>query len=228
MKQPTTGLNRNNAALAFIVIFFSLFAASHARADYPAQTDSYVSDFAGLLNQSDRQMISGMLQELEASSGIRMSVVIINSLTDYGTGDQTLASFSRNLFNDWGFGKGSAGKSILMLVALKDRDLRIELGDGYDKSYDPRMQDVIERRILPYFRDEDYSRGIYEGVRGIISKVTKKSTVNAGLRGILTALLMLFVIAALIITGIISKKWFRNRGAPQEQDVFGGGASGTW
>lgn len=73
-------------------------------------------------------------------TGIEAVVVTINSIGDYQTGDATIEAFATNLFNTWGIGHKKENNGVLILVAVKDRKARIELGKGYGREYDSAMK----------------------------------------------------------------------------------------
>ncbi len=169
--------NVKNKISKYIFILLTLLFSSalcHAGEGYPGHVDDYVNDFAQVMDVSDHESVRNMLKDLEYQTGIEAVVVTINSVHDYGTGDRTIESFATNLFNRWGVGHKAANNGVLMLVAVKDRKCRIELGGGYDKYYDSVMKEIIDTKMLPRFKDGNYSRGIYEGSMALILKITKK------------------------------------------------------
>ena len=153
---------------------FQAIAAPPAKSEYPKHTDDYVNDFAKILKKSDSKAIHDMFKDLEKQTGIEAVVVTINSIKDYKTKDPTIERFATNLFNNWGIGHKKKNNGVLILVAVKDRKCRIELGGGYGRRYDSVMKSIIDKKMIPHFKEDDYSRGIYEGSRGVIEKVTKK------------------------------------------------------
>jgi uncharacterized protein len=160
--------------LTLLLGVLSFVITAQIQAGYPKPTDDYVNDFAGVLNKPDSEAISKMFKNLENKTGIEAVVVTINSINDYNKEDATLEAFATNLFNTWGIGHKKENNGVLLLVAVKDRKCRIELGRGYGRIYDPVMKQVIEENMIPYFKTDDYSRGIFEGSRGVIEKITQK------------------------------------------------------
>ncbi len=158
--------------IIFVVVFILGVMVVVAQGSYPPRQADYINDFADLLPAETAASIQGMLVALERDSGIEMTVVTIQSINDYSTGDSTIESFATRLFNRWGLGNVTTNKGVLLLVAVRDRKVRIELGRGYDASYNKKAQDVMNEFILPTFRDEDYVRGIDKGVKGTIHAVT--------------------------------------------------------
>ena len=164
------------ASLCLTIILGVIFSvtAAQGQGGYPPAADDYVNDYADVLSEADAEAIHKMFEDLEYQTGIEAVVVTIDSIGDYDTGDAAIEDFATNLFNTWGIGHKKENNGVLILVAVEDRKCRIELGAGYGRKYDAVMKQVIDERMIPYFKAGDYSRGIYEGSRAVIEKVTKK------------------------------------------------------
>jgi len=143
-------------------------------AGYPQPTDDYVNDYAQVLTPGDVESLRSKFRKLEEQTGIEAVVVTIQSIHGYGTNDLNIESFATNLFNKWGIGKKKSNNGILILVSTEDRKIRIELGGGYPERYDSVMKQVIDERMIPYFKSDEYSKGITEGASGVMEAVTKK------------------------------------------------------
>lgn len=145
---------------------------ANAQGSYPPARDPYVNDYAGVIDQQHVQEIRTMLTDLKKQANIQATVLTINSIKDYQTGDETIESFATHLFNTWGIGDRATNKGVLILVAVKDRQVRIELGTGYESQYNAAMKEAIDEYMLPAFKNSEYSRGIYEGTRAVVAKLT--------------------------------------------------------
>jgi len=165
--------SRNMLLLILCIVFFHAGPVL-AQSWYPQPKDDYVNDFAHVLNEPDKQAIKKMFSDLEGQTGIEAVVVTVNSISEYGTDNATIKSFATNLFNNWGVGQMPANNGVMILVAVKDRGCWIALGKGYGDIYDAAMQEVVNTRMLPYFKSNDYSRGIFEGAVGVRERITKK------------------------------------------------------
>ncbi len=146
--------------------------ATHAQGGYPEPVDLYVNDFAGLLTPEHASAIRSLFADLRSDTGIEAVVVTIGSIHDYPTGDATLESFATNLFNTWGVGDKAKNNGVMILVAVRDREVRIEVGTGYESTLNAAMQAAIDEHMLPAFRRNDYSRGIYDGARAVVHELT--------------------------------------------------------
>ena len=153
-----------------VLLFTSLGVA--AQGGYPEPQDSHINDYANLLNSADHTNVNDLLVKLRQEHGIEATVLTIDSINDYDTNDSSLEAFATNLFNTWGIGDPNKNNGVLLLVAVNDRKVRIELGNGYENSYNDEMQEVINEHILPSFRNGNFSQGIYRGTRAIVGELT--------------------------------------------------------
>ena len=153
------------------LLLFVVLALPVAAQDYPDYTELYVNDFADLLDARQEEAIRAKLRELRDEAGIAFTVVTIGSLSDYGHVG-AIEPFATGLFNTWGIGDAQRNDGVMMLVAVSDRVMRIEVGSGYGRSKDAPMKEIIDERILPLFRQDDYAAGIDRGVDYVIHDLT--------------------------------------------------------
>ena len=156
---------------ALLLMLFLPFAAWAQ--DMPQPQSDTVSDFAGVL--SDRQIagLTTTLKQARRETGVQIVVVVMESRADYGGAGQSIETYAKNLFNAWGIGDKKRNDGILVLVARRDREMRIALGAGYDAVYDGLAQRVIDREMLPEFRNARYPEGIEVGVRAVIERLAR-------------------------------------------------------
>jgi uncharacterized membrane protein YgcG len=165
---------------------------------YPQPQDNYVNDYAGLLTVRHAGKIRKSFAKLEERRGVEAVVVTINSIRDYPTGDTTIESFATNLFNTWGIGHKEKNDGVLILVTVKDRECRIELGAGYGTAYDSAMKSVIDKKMIPCFKKGDYSTGIYKGAFAAIGKLTGKIPWGPILIGLVVVVVVIVLVRHLV------------------------------
>ncbi len=137
----------------------------------PGYGDVYVNDYADLLDAAAEARIRADMIELYDHTGIEMTVLTIPALADFGHAGP-IEPFATRLFNTWGIGNAASNDGVLVLVARGDRRMRIEIGAGYARSWDARMQRVIDDAFLPAFREDRYQQGIEAGVDETIFELT--------------------------------------------------------
>ncbi|WP_108813331.1 TPM domain-containing protein [Loktanella sp. Alg231-35] len=140
---------------------------------FPEDADFYVNDYADILTDAQEDDLAAVLEELFQARDIEFTVLTIPRMADYGhTG--SIENFATALFNTWGIGDADRNDGLLLLVSRFDRELRIEVGAGYGDTLNAPMKRVIDNKITPYFRLDDYAKGIRFGVDEVIYEVTNR------------------------------------------------------
>lgn len=168
------------AARAVLAAFgLLLVLASPAGAQtYPPSTNSWVYDFAGVISDADEAEITDLFKTLESETAIDAVAVAINSVGDYAPG-VPLEEYAKGLFNHWQLGDVGIDDGVLLVVAVRDRQARVTIGDGFADSYVAEAQAVIDS-MLASFRAGDYSGGIKTGSREIASRFRSLDGTAAG------------------------------------------------
>lgn len=139
---------------------------------FPSAESVYINDFANVLSTADTDRIEQTLSQLEKQTGIQFSVVTIHALKDYGADNMPIKDYADKLMDDWGVGDKNDNDGIVLLFSQEDRKVAISMGAGYQNRYNSQLQSIVDDTMLPYFRQGEYSRGLYEGVNQTIAVVT--------------------------------------------------------
>lgn len=143
----------------------------------PGKPQGYVSDFASVLSSTARTTIEEQLSAFEKATGNQIAVVTIKSL-----GDDYVENFAVELFKDWGIGQKGKDNGILILVAVDDHKMRIEVGYGLEGVLiDSQASSIIRNIMTPAFRANDFDGGISGAVNQIIATVSADYASNAGI-----------------------------------------------
>jgi uncharacterized protein len=152
--------------------------------DPPGQRE-FILDGAKLLDGETEAKLRANCDKLLTDKAIPIIIVTINSMADHGGAGLRIETFARLLFDQWGIGhaelkSGSGGKSfswnngILLLVSKEDRKARIELGADWGREKDQICKQIMDQRIVPKFRQNDYSGGISAGVEALDAMAREK------------------------------------------------------
>jgi len=119
-----------------------------------------VNDLAGVLPDDAETQIEAELARLEEETGAQMAVLTIESLE----GDP-LEDFSLRVVETWQLGQKGQDNGVLLLIAVSDRKMRLEVGYGLEGV----LTDATSRRILdnvlkPAFRKGDFGGGVLRAV----------------------------------------------------------------
>lgn len=160
-----------------VVLLLPVFSVL-GQGGYPEPIETYVNDYAGILTEETEGYLRNLLADLDSRQQIQMTVVTIKARADYATGDGSLESFATNLFKMWGVGSREKNNGVMLLVAVNDRQMRIEVGTGYENALNAPMQGVIDTILRPAFRENDYNGGIYNAVRAVIEQLTGEAAAD--------------------------------------------------
>lgn len=144
-----------------------VFSASIFALEVPA-LKGYVNDYANIINKNDEVELEKYLKSVEDTTGAQIAVLTIPSLKG-----EDLAVFSLKAASTWGLGKKGDNNGALLLVALQEREVRIEVGYGLEGLLtDAKCGLIIRNVIIPQFKSGDYSEGILKGVQNMGGLVT--------------------------------------------------------
>ncbi len=139
--------------------------------DPPAE-DYPTADYAELLDEAVEKKLHQVQLASYHEQNTPIVVVTINSMREYGPKDWSIERFGYTWFNKWQIGKrGGEGelinRGILLLVSVGDRKARIELGADWGRDGDRHCSVIMNSKIVPRFKKDDYAGGIEAGVQAL-------------------------------------------------------------
>jgi uncharacterized protein len=156
-------VGRAHSAITALVALV-LVAAAALAVNLPALTGRIV-DQANIIPADTRSAIETKLVELERKSGIQLVVATVNSLDG-----QEIEPYANALFRAWQLGEKTKNNGVLLLVAPKERRVRVEVGYGLEGTLTDALNKVIiTNAIAPRFKTGDFGGGIARGVDDIIT-----------------------------------------------------------
>jgi uncharacterized protein len=130
----------------------------------------YVNDYAEVMDQSVEDRIVDMGSRLQKLCGAQIVVLTVRSLNG-----RALEEYALDVARTWGIGDAEKDNGVLMLLALDERESRIEVGYGLEgalpDSLTGRLQDQY---MIPYFREDNFSEGIMQGYSALVQEVCKE------------------------------------------------------
>ena len=164
----TTGMCRCPAirsALAALALAAAAALAPPAAAQTFPQLTGRVVDEAGVIDPPVKAAIETELADLETRTTDQLVVVTVRSLQRL-----TIEDYGVRLGRQWQVGQKDKNNGVLLIVAPKDRKVRIEVGYGLEGVLtDAQTKLIIENVIIPRFRANDTGGGIARGVDAIVA-----------------------------------------------------------
>src|SRR5271169_406543 len=121
----------------------------------------YVTDLAGVIDPATRQKIELLATEVEQKTGAQIAVVTVNSLEG-----QTREDYAADLYKHLGIGAKGKDNGVLILIAPKDRQYKIEVGYGLEPVINDARAGDVGRDMVPDLRKGDYSAAALAGAAG--------------------------------------------------------------
>jgi len=150
---------------AFVSLLFALClvlcmaGAAHAE----AQID-YVSDYAGLLSDTQRQSLNEQAKEVSDEYNFGVFVVIVNDYRSYVNG--SMADFAENVFHRYGLGRGQKEEGVILAMSMNERDYDIYAhGDFGNYAFTDYGKQQLANSFLDNFRNNDWMGGFRDFIR---------------------------------------------------------------
>ncbi len=158
--------SRFGDALVSISALTLTFASLAVALSVPPLTGRVV-DLAHILSVSDAEQLSTQLQAHEEKTGNQFAVLILPSLEG-----EALEPYSHQVATTWKLGQKGTDNGVLLLIDVKERKLRIEVGYGLEGTLtDLRSAHIIRNEIVPRFKAGDMPGGVRAGVDAILKTI---------------------------------------------------------
>lgn len=141
----------------------ALALASSAPALEVPPLEARVNDRAGALTAVQKSELEARLAGYERKTGHQFAILIVPSLE----GDP-IEDFSLRVVEAWQLGRKGQDDGVLLLVALEDRKIRIEVGYGLEGDLpDVTAGRIVRELMAPAFQRGDIALGISRAVSAI-------------------------------------------------------------
>lgn len=178
-------INRKNPIFGFLqvisILLFSFFLALNTVAfsdirksvvSFPEPV-GYVNDFANVLTEVEENEINELITSLENDTKVEIAVVTIPS-----TEGLTIEEYANTLFNKWGIGKKGQDNGVLLLIAMKERAIRIEVGYGLEPILpDGLCGEIIRNNMVPYLKAGEVGQALLSATKRIAEIISKKQNI---------------------------------------------------
>ena len=226
-----------------ITTIFLLLTITASSQNIPAKPNPprLVNDLANVMSPEEVARLERKLVAYDDSTSSQITIVTIRALNDY-----PIEEYALKLYRDWGIGNKKTNNGVLIVAAIEDRKIRIEVGYGLEGAIpDITANQIIRNDIAPGFRSGNYYEGFNNATESLIKAATGEYKAPEGYRdkkdggGSLLRMLIIFVVIIIILSninrgggggGFMSRRGYRGFGPT----VFwpgnwtGGGGGGGW
>ncbi|MEO6219626.1 MAG: TPM domain-containing protein [Ginsengibacter sp.] len=124
-----------------------------------------VNDFGNFLEPFQRDALEQKLRNYNDSTSSAIVIITVPDLQGYD-----IAELSLKYLREWKPGTAPKDNGVIILVSKAERKARIETGSGMEGVLpDILAKQVIDDRMVPYFKENDYYRGFDNAIDAIIA-----------------------------------------------------------
>lgn len=153
-----------------IALLLGLATAARAQPALPALT-APVNDTAGVIDAASAAELDRIIRTLQTATSDVIVVATVTSIEPYGS----IEEYALRLFEQAGIGTRANDNGLLILVAVADRKVRIEVGYGLEEFVtDGYAGEVIRTHLLPAFRQGEYGRGLVAGASVLAARIADR------------------------------------------------------
>lgn len=141
---------RISAALLLV-----LLASQGAFAQAPDLAPTgYINDYSRVLSAPEKARLESLATEVKQKTGAEIAVAIVPTI-----GDESLENYANLLAEKWGVGD-EQDRGFLLLLAIQDRTIRLEVGYGLEPILTDGRAGEIRDQMTPYLREQDYDSAV--------------------------------------------------------------------
>lgn len=160
---------KNTLIISLLIFSISAFA----NIAVPTLTEP-VMDIKQILDSNTKNEMDRKIRAVYSNGqGPQLSVLIVSSLNDYPIED-----VAHKVFTTWKLGDKERDDGVLFIVAIDDRKMRIEVGQGLEGSLTDYDSKQILGKVKPFFKSGDYAGGIRQGVDSILEVISQPDAVQ--------------------------------------------------
>lgn len=151
--------------IALLVLVLPVFGALDVDSLKP---EGYLSDYAHVVDPQSKQEIEQYCYRVEQAAGVQIALVTIDSLEG-----RDIETVSNRLFRHFGVGSKKGDQGVLLLLAIKDRKNRIEVGYGIEPYLTDGFSGSILRTIRPELQAGRYGPALYTAAQAMADQIAR-------------------------------------------------------
>ena len=172
LKKSDWRLRFGVVALLFLIMPAAAYAQTKPQSPVPLPVPfNPIVDNAHVIDAETRQRLEQIYLNLKQRADIEYAVLTVDT-----TGDQDIFDFSLAVARGWGIGSKEGDKAgLLLVVAIQDHKYFTQVSDHLEGDLPDGLVGQIEReRLVPAFRQKNYSKGIYDTIQTYVATLAQK------------------------------------------------------
>ena len=134
---------------------------------------NYVNDFAGVLSPGVQNSLDALCTQVDRQAHAQIAVVTIKTLDG-----EPIENFATELEDKWKVGPKGSDRGVLLILAINDRQRRIEVGYGLEGILPDAKAGDIGREMVPYLQQGNYDQAVTLAVTQMAQIIASDAGVN--------------------------------------------------
>lgn len=159
-----------------ILLFILLLSITSVSAEvlYNPTARFYINDFANVLSNTTEEAVFNIGRNVETKTNAQLVVVTVPNMDgDY------IESYANNLFNKWGIGNKEENNGVLLILAIDERKIRIEVGYGLEGAInDAKAGRILDTYSVQPLKSGDYDTAILDAVKQLQGEIYTEYNVD--------------------------------------------------
>ncbi|WP_127447730.1 YgcG family protein [Veillonella sp. 3310] len=173
MRRKFTWSTILSAILVTTLLFFCSLSVLALDVPNPPK-NGYVLDQTQTLTKEEINTMNRMGLELQKKTKAQIAVLLIPTLEG-----EDVSDYANRVFRAWGIGDKEKNNGVLFLIALKDKQMRIEVGYGLEGAInDGKAGEILDQYTIPYFQKGKFGPGVMETYKVLVGEVSKEYGVS--------------------------------------------------
>lgn len=153
-------------SLAWALFAGLIFCSSSIALEVPVLNEA-INDFAGMMPPASAQDLTERLRRFKTETGHAVVVVTLETLQD-----EPMEDFGRKVFQNLPLEETALRKTVLLLVAIKDRKVGVQAGSELSDLFPaPQASQILLAQVSLYFDGLRRDLGIYAAVNYIFMAI---------------------------------------------------------
>ncbi|MDZ7648623.1 MAG: TPM domain-containing protein [Cytophagales bacterium] len=154
---------RTRFLICALLISFSAFTQKAV----PELWNTRVHDEAHVLKQETIDALEKQLELYEDSTSNQIAILILSTLDG-----ESIEEYSIRVAEKWALGQKEKDNGVLLLIAVDDHAMRIEVGAGLEGVLtDALCSRIIRNEMAPNFRRADFDTGVTAAIEAIMAGI---------------------------------------------------------
>ena len=162
------------AAFFRLTILLLVFLVPAFAVDWKSKKpQGYVSDFAGVIDATSKAEIESYAARVQQATSAQLAFVTVPSLEG-----EPIEDVANDLFRAWGIGQKGENNGALVLLSIRDRKSRLEVGPGLGGAVPDSMAGLLLDDMRPALRAGQYGAAMLAAAERLGSTIAQSKGVT--------------------------------------------------